>query len=75
MDFQEWVYMVYGLSFVPTKSVLAYYDKVILSRAEAKFFNTDQKEDETEEETEDDSSWRYWRDKIKILVFGVDWTE
>jgi hypothetical protein len=41
IDFQEWVHMVYSLSFVPTESVMAYHDKVILPRVEAKIFNAD----------------------------------
>jgi hypothetical protein len=74
IDFQEWVHMVYSLSFVPTESVVAYYDKVILPRVEAKIFNADQTEDETEEETEDDGSWRYWRDEIQLFVTYLDRT-
>ena len=74
IDFQEWVHMLYGLSYVPTESVVAYYDKVILPIMEAKIFNHDQNEDDPEEETEDDGSWPFWLDEIQLFVTYLDRT-
>jgi hypothetical protein len=47
----EWLHIVCSLSFVPTESVVVYHDNVILPRVEAKIFNADQTEYETDEET------------------------
>ncbi len=54
--------------------MVAYHDKIILPRVEAKIFNADQTENKTEEETEDDGSWRYWRDEIHLFVTYLDQT-
>jgi hypothetical protein len=75
-DFQELVYMVYALSFVPQDKIVDYYEEVILQRIEDKT-SLEAGEDGdavVDEDTEDDTCWRFWQRQLDAFVAYLDHT-
>ena len=65
-NFQELVYMVYALSFVPINNLVDYYKEVILQRIEDK--NGQEDGEDGDGETEDDTTWKFWQRQLDVLV-------
>jgi hypothetical protein len=75
-DFQELVYMVYTLSFVPQDKIVDYYEEVILQRIEDKTSLEAGEDGDAvlDEDTEDDTCWRFWQRQLDAFVAYLDHT-
>jgi hypothetical protein len=75
-DFQELVYMVYALSFVPMDMIVDSYEEVILQRIEDKTSLEAGEEGDVvvDEDVEDDTCWRFWQKQLDAFVIYLDHT-
>jgi hypothetical protein len=73
-DFQELVYMIYALSFVPMDKIVDYYEEVILQRIEDKVGQLDDETGDGIDTEDDDTTWKFWLRQLDVFVAYLDFT-
>jgi hypothetical protein len=71
-DFQEWIRMIYALSYVPVNRVVHFYDKVILAKLDAMTSAGDPSS--TGDSLEDKGPWTDYIEEIMTFIEYMDRT-
>lgn len=74
LDFQEWIRMIYSLSFVPLDKVVQYYDSVIMDKMYAMTSEGEPSTDDGDGGSDEKGAWFEVYDEIVVFVEYMDRT-